>query len=266
MRRATSWIAPRCLGCAMLCARSFVLAPTMIVRKDVRRRDGGESRRLSFDERAERRTPKTREQKQAREAIMLEAEQYVATEFPEELERIFEKCHEKCSMLALKVINLAKCLERLEIEVPGNKKLLLLQCAQVVKTKPNEYEIVPQSATTASPILNRVTRFDGTLQVVKEQQKIRVVVPPMTTARRDRAAADIRHAIVDFRNRLKIARQTASKFILQLSLDENLIREHNENLDSIANDFVDSKAQELEVMAEEVMTMGVDESDASLSS
>mmetsp|Transcript_23596 Transcript_23596/g.27320 ORF Transcript_23596/g.27320 Transcript_23596/m.27320 type:complete len:301 (+) Transcript_23596:58-960(+) len=255
-------------------SRLFAVTPSpsvfrscRVLLKDVKRSDYGESRRLSFDERAERRTPKSREQKQAREQLMLEAEQYVDSEFPDELERLFEKTKERCNMISLRILNIAKCIECLEVDAPGTsgpnaKKILLLQAAQVVKTKANELEVSPTITSMASAVLNRISRFDASLQVTREQNKIRVIIPPMTTARRDKAAADIRAAVTDLKHKSKVARQNATKVLQGLDIEEGLVRQHGETLDSKVHDFIEEKTMELEMMAEEVMNMGVDESDS----
>lgn len=253
-----------------------LITTTLPLHKDVRYRDGGESRRLSFEERAERRIPKTKEQKRAKEQIALEADQFVTSEFPDTLERLFEKSDERCMILSMKVLNMAKAIERLEIEAPGaggggapssssgaNKKMLvLLQVANVVKVKANEIEIVPMQAALSSTILQRVSRFDSTLQVSKDQQKIRVVIPPMTTARRDRAAAEIESAVQEFKQRVKQARQGSQKTLGLIGVEEeSQLKELMTTLDETAKTFAESKGEELMVYAEEVRSMGVDEAD-----
>lgn len=250
----------RCIGSALF------LHPTAPLLKDVKRSDFGESRRLSFDERAERRVPKTKEQKLAKEQLMLEAEQYVNSEFPDELEALFEKARAKSMILSLRILNIAKCIESLDVDAPGTsgphaKKLLLLQLAQVVKTKPNELELTPLMSSNASAVLNRVSRFDASLQVSKENAKIRVVIPPTTTARRDKAASDIRGLVVELKNKAKLARQNATKVLGSIGIDESTLREHAQTLDTKVHEFLEEKALELEMVAEEVMTMGVDEAD-----
>lgn len=254
--------------------RSF-FTPTAGLWKDIRHRDGGESRRLTFEERAERRIPKTKEQKRAKEQITLEAEQFVTSEFPDSLERLFEKTQERCMMLSMKVLNMAKALERLEMEAPGTapgtpaaakKMIILLQAATVVKVKPNEVEITPLHASMSSTILQRVSRFDGTLQVTKDQQKIRVVMPPMTTARRDRAAAEIESTVQEFKQRVKHVRQGAQKSLSMIGVeDEGQLKEFFVALDDTAKQFADSKEEELMLYAEEVKSMGVEESDSAVS-
>lgn len=235
--------------------------------KDVRRHDFGESRRLSFDERSDRRAGKSKDQKIAKEQLLVEAEQFVESEFPEDLERVYEKVNERCNMLSLRILNITKCIECLEMDLPGGapknaRKPLLLQVANVVKTKPNELEITPTSGSSmSSALLTRVSRFDPSLQVSKDQNKIRVVVPPMTTARRDKAAADIRALIVDFKQRVKIARQGASKVLGSIGVDDATLRMLNESLDAKVAEFVEDKAADIENVANEVVSMGVDEAD-----
>ena len=259
---------------AALTAASCAFHATPLCRKDIRHRDGGESRRLTFEERAERRIPKTKEQKRAKEQITLEAEQFVTAEFPDTLERLFEKSNERCLLLSMKVLNMAKALERLELEAPGTapgtpaaakKMIILLQAATVVKVKSNEIEIVPLHAAMSSTILQRVSRFDGTLQVSKDQQKIRVVIPPMTTARRDRAAAEIEASVQEFKQRVKHARQGAQKSLSLIGVeDDGQLKEFSTTLDDTAKQFADGKEEELMLYAEEVKSMGVEEADGAV--
>ncbi|RNF16212.1 ribosome recycling factor [Trypanosoma cruzi] len=246
---------------ATRCVGSLVFSPTRIGQKDQRRGDRGESRRLTFDERAERRMGKSREQKIVRENLLQEAEKVIQEDVPDELEQIFMQHFERANVSAMKVLNMAKCLELLEADVGGGRKVLLTKVAQVVKTNNTTIEIVPQNASFASPILQRVTRFDGTLQVTKEQQKIKVVMPPVTTARRDKAVQEINQVISLFKQKTKHVRTNASKALQDASIEENALRELNAQLDTTVNAFTEEKVAELEQLAADVTSMGVDESD-----
>lgn len=69
-----------------------------------------------------------------------------------------------------------------------NHRIVIGKIAEVTRTSPNTFEIVVQNSTFASPILQRVSRFDNTLQIHKEaSNKICVTAQPMTTSRRDKA-------------------------------------------------------------------------------
>jgi ribosome recycling factor len=229
--------------------------------KDIRKGDRGEARRLTFEERAERRMGKTREQKESREQLLQEAQTMVSEDFPEELESIYTKTSEKANISAMKVLNMAKCLELLEVEMAGGHNVLLTKVAQVVKVNNNTIEIVPNSPSFASAILQRVSRFDCGLQVSKEGTKIKVVMVPITTSRRDKTAAEISSLVAQFRQRVKESRTNAVKVLQDAGLEEGVVQELTDMVDSAANSFVEEKAVELELLAEEVMSMGIDESD-----
>ncbi|ORC91038.1 ribosome recycling factor [Trypanosoma theileri] len=240
---------------------SLALSPTSLRCKDVRRGDRGDSRRLTFEERAERRTGKSREQKVAKENLLQEAETVVNEDVPEELEHVYMQHFERANVSAMKVLNMAKCLELLEVDVGGGRKVPLAKVAHVVKTGNATLEVVPQTASFASAILQRVTRFDSTLRVTKEQQKIRVALPPITTGRRDRAVAEIEAQCSAFRLKAKSVRAHATRALQDAGLDESAVRELQTRLDENVNAFTEEKVAELQQLAEDVTSMGVDESD-----
>ncbi|CAG9578178.1 conserved hypothetical protein [Leishmania major strain Friedlin] len=204
---------------------------------------------------------KTRDQRESREQLAQEAQVMVSEDFPEELEAIYAKTSEKANISAMKVLNMAKCLELLEVEVAGGHTVLLVKVAQVVKTGTTTIEITPNSASFGNAILQRVSRFDSALQVSKEGTKIRVVIPPITTARRDRTVAEVSNLISTFRQRVKQSRTKAVKVLQDAGLDDGVQQELTALVDSTANAFVEEKAAELELLSEEVMSMGIDESD-----
>ncbi|KPI88740.1 hypothetical protein ABL78_2200 [Leptomonas seymouri] len=234
---------------------------TIPLRKDIRKGDRGESRRLTFEERAERRMGKTRAQKESREQLLQEAQTLVSEDFPEELESIYAKTFEKANVSAMKVLNMAKCLELLEVEMAGGHSVLLTKVAQVVKTDNTTIEIIPNSSSFATAILQRVSRFDSGLQVSKESTKVKVVMVPITTARRDKTAAEINTLVAGFRQRVKESRTNAVKVLQDAGLEEGVQQELAALVDAAANSFVEEKAVELQLLAEEVMSMGIDESD-----
>ncbi|CBZ36067.1 hypothetical protein, conserved [Leishmania donovani] len=204
---------------------------------------------------------KTKDQRESREQLAQEAQVMVSEDFPEELEAIYAKTSEKANISAMKVLNMAKCLELLEVEVAGGHTVLLVKVAQVVKTSTTTIEITPNSASFGNTILQRVSRFDSALQVSKEGTKIRVVIPPITTARRDKTVAEVNNLISTFRQRVKQSRTKAVKVLQDAGLADGVQQELTALVDSTANAFVEEKAAELELLSEEVMTMGIDESD-----
>ncbi|GET90628.1 hypothetical protein, conserved [Leishmania tarentolae] len=242
-------------------AKALWCSATTPLRKDIRKNDRGDARRLTFEERAERRMGKTRDQREIREQRVQEAQVMVSEDFPEELEAIYAKAYEKANISAMKVLNMAKCLELLEVEVAGGHTVLLVKVAQVVKTGNATIEVTPNSISFGNAILQRVSRFDGALQVSKEGTKIRIGIPPITTARRDKTVAEVNSLISTFRQRVKQSRTKAVKVLQDAGLDDGVQQELLALVDSTANAFVEEKAAELELLSEEVMSMGIDESD-----
>ncbi|CBH11678.1 hypothetical protein, conserved [Trypanosoma brucei gambiense DAL972] len=240
---------------------SFPFNSTIQRLKDVRRGDRGESRRLTFEERSERRSGKSREQKAQKENLLQEAETVVSEDVPEELEQVFQHHFERANVSAMKVLNMAKCLEQLDVDVGGGRKVLLTKVAQVLKTGAATMEVVPQNVSFASPILQRVTRFDGTLQVSKEQQKIKITMPPITTARRQKAVEEIQLVVSSFKNKVKQVRTQASRALQESGIDETASRELHQQLDECVHSFVEDKVTELEQLSSDVTSMGADESD-----
>ncbi|CCW61751.1 unnamed protein product [Phytomonas sp. EM1] len=245
-------------------ARRVYCTATPLCLKDVYKNDRGEARRLTFEERAERRTKKTRDQKQFKEQLIHEAETMVNSDFPGELEHIYAKTLDRANISAMKVLNMVKCLELLEIEVSGGHSVLLTKVAQVVKIDANTVEIIPHNNNFGNTIMQCVSRFDSSMQVSKEGSKVKIVVPPITTARRDKTANEIRTLISVFRQRIKHARTNSGKVLQDCGLDDRVLLELQAELDNTMNAFVDEKVSELEQLAEEVMSMGIDESDLDL--
>lgn len=238
---------------------------TPVCMKDVRKHDHGDARRLSFEERAERRAGKTREQKASREHLIQEVQLLVEQDFPDELESIYATVAERANMSAMKVLNMVKCLELLEIDAPGGqRKVPLTKVAQVVKVGDNTIEIAPMNATFATPILQRVNRFDSTLQISKEGTKIKVLIQPMTTARRDRAVQEVNALKSQFRQRAKQARTNASKIINDSGVDETVMMEMVQALDATVTTYVEEHIAELDDLIEQVESMGIDESDSAM--
>lgn len=241
-----------------------LFADTAAVFKDVRKGDRGDARRLSFAERAERRMGKTKEQRESKEALLQEAQLMVNEDFPHDLQALYERIFEKANVSAMKVLNMAKCLELLEVEMSGGHGVLLTKVAQVIKVSESSIEITPKSSAFGGPILQKVSRFDATLQVSKEGPKVKVVIPPVTTARRDKTVSEIAALTTKLRAKAKQLRTNAAKVLQDCGLDDGVLRELQEELDAVVASFVEEKAGELELLGEEVMSMGIDESDASL--
>lgn len=244
--------------------RGVVCHPTAVCWKDVIKRDRGESRRLTYEERSERRMGKTKEQKASKEQLVQEAQTMVNEDFPDELEGIFTRVAERANVSAMKVLNMAKCLELLDVEVSGGHSVMLIKVAEVVKTGPHTIEISAKNTIFASPILQRISRFDSTLQVSKDGPKIKVSLPTLTTAQRDKTASDIAGLVHTFRQRVKQSRTNAGRTLQDCGLDDGALNELLAAMDLTVSSFVEEKTAELELLAEEVMSMGIDESDAAV--
>lgn len=97
--------------------------------------------------------------------------------------------------------------------------------------------------------------------MMKEGPKLKLLVPLLTTQRREKAASEIRNLISELRNRVKHQRTMAGKTIQTFGFDEGFTRTLGTELDDAAEDFLKEKVAELELIAEEVMLAGVDEAD-----
>eukprot|EP00796_Vickermania_ingenoplastis_P011641 gene11641-8025_t len=249
----------RCPSAAGLFLRSRCLL------KDIRKGDRGDSRRLTFEERAERRSGKHREMRESREQEAEDLQRLVEVDFPDELQGLFERVLEKANITSLKVLNMARCLERTEIDVgtpsptggagAARQLLPLGRVGQLVKVNSNTFEFTAQAPTIATAALQRLTRVDSRLQITKEGNlKLKIVVPPMTTQYREKSAEQIKQLAALFRQKAKGSRTSMVK-ILQSSqaLDSGRVRELVHAMTQTYEAFVEEKAAELELMAEEVM-------------
>jgi ribosome recycling factor len=243
--------------------RLLVLLPTACLRKDVVRGDRGESRRLTFDERAERRLGKSRENSGLAEQKREEASAYVNQEFPDALEGLFSRYLHFCQTHYMKVVNLLKFLERAEIEVAPGNKVLLLQLASIVKTSPTEVEITLQSPSHLNIVSFRLQKLEGSIQLRRDgAAKIKVTVPPITSERREQAAKAIASTIADLRAKLKLQRASANKVLNQFGVDDNTLRELTADLDEKLSSMSIEKIREMEELAENVLSAtGLEESD-----
>ena len=231
--------------------------------KDIVKGDRGESRRLTFDERADRRLGKNRESRNTSEQKREEAENYVTQELPQTLEDLFTRYLGYCQAHHLKIVNLLKFLERAEVEITPGNKMLLLQLASIVKTGPSEIELTMQVPAHISIIFGRLMKLDNSLQPRRDgTSKLKVTVPPITTERREQAADAIRHTVADFKSKLKAQRVSAVKVLNHFGVDDNVLKQLTNDIDELIKNFTDDKVQELEQLAEEVVTAtGVDEAD-----
>lgn len=251
--------------CAPRAAFRFAcLAPTALLRKDLQRNDRGESRRLTFDERNDRRMGKNRELRDQVEQKREDATAFVNNEFSDELQALFAKYLSFCQTHHLKVVNLLKFLERAEIEVAPGNKVLLLQLGSIVKTAPSEVEVTLMSPGNLGKVMFQLQKIDGSLMMRRDgNAKIKVNVPPITTELRNKAAKSIELTVSDLRTKLKGKRASALKTLGQFGVDDHLLRQLTIDLDANIENMTKEKIVEMEQLAEEVKTAsGADESDA----
>jgi ribosome recycling factor len=240
------------------------MAPTALLRKDVQRNDRGESRRLTFDERNDRRMGKNRESRDQAEQKREDATAFVNTEFNDELQALFAKYLGYCQTHHLKVVNLLKFLERAEIEVAPGNKVMLLQLGSIVKTAPSEVEVTLMSPGNLGKVLFQLQKIDGSLMLRRDgNSKIKVSVPPITTELRTKAAKSIELTVSDLRNKLKGKRASAIKTLSQFGVDDHMLRQLTLDVDANMESMTKEKILEMDQLAEEVKSAGgADESDA----
>lgn len=219
-----------------------------------------DGRRLTYEERADRRLNKNRVGREERQALQLEAEKIATIEFVEDLEREFDIFFGKAQTAALKITNMQRCIETIEIDV-GGRKVPILQACQIVKVSPLELHVIPTQAAFASPILQRLMRFDSTITAQKEQAKIKLTLQRTTTQRRDKATNDISTFFTEFANKVKAVRLRYSKLIAGVGAGDDVVQQLMTVVDTTLKDFVELKQLEFEELKQTVSSTGVDESD-----
>eukprot|EP00758_Cryptobia_borreli_P004480 Tbor_TRINITY_DN4404_c0_g1::TRINITY_DN4404_c0_g1_i1::g.8053::m.8053 len=234
--------------------------PSLTTVYTVRFRGKDSGQRLTFEERAERRTRKTSEARGNEEACMLEAQEYANNEFNEHLEGEFQRLFNNANLIVLKVTNLHQCMEGLDIDVAG-KKIPLIQAAQIVKKSDTELQIVPKQSSFASPILQRLMRFDSTISASKDQGFIKIIIQPTTTARREKAAQDIEGVKREFMSKLKEIRLHSVKILGQIGAGANFSAQLIAEMDLKVKEFQQEKIQEFDDLKVTVMSAGEDEAD-----
>ena len=218
-----------------------------------------DSQRLTFDERAERRMKK-KDNDGSKEKAGIEAEQIANEEFMQQLEALFEKAEEKANLEALKITNIQRALERLDVKVAG-KAVPLVQAAQLIKVSGTELHLLPKQSSFASPILQRLMKFDSTIGTQKEQNKIKLTLQPMTSARRERAAGEIQNIRRELVEKCTQIRVSTVRILQQTGADATLVTELIRTMDDNMKSFVDEKKALLDEIADSTTTSGVDESD-----
>jgi ribosome recycling factor len=218
-----------------------------------------DSQRLTFDERAERRLKK-KDSDGSKEKAAVEADQIANAEFMQQLEGEFEKAEERANLEALKITNIQRALEKLDVKVAG-KAVPLVQAAQLIKISGTELHLLPKQSSFTSPILQRLMKFDSTIGTQKEQNKIKLTLQPMTSARRERAAGEIQNIRRDLIEKCTQIRVSTVRVLNQTGADATLITELIKTIDDNLKSFVDEKKALLDEIADSTATSGVDESD-----
>ena len=219
----------------------------------------GDSQRLTFDERAERRMGK-KTSDGSHEKAALEADMIATQEFMQQLEAEFEKAEERANLEALKITNIQRALERLDVKVAG-KAIPLVQTAQLVKVSGTELHLLPKQPSFTSPILQRLMKFDSTIGTHKEQNKVKLTLQPMTGARRERAAAEIQAIRREMVEKCTHIRVSTVRLLQQTGANASHVTELIKTVDEALKSFIDEKKALLDEIADSVTTSGVDESD-----
>lgn len=238
---------------------------TAICRRDVRRQNRGESQRLTFEERADRRSGKLKELRASREEVLEEMQRVVDTEFPEALEALYEKVHAKATIAALKVLNVFKCIEGLDIEIQPGRTVPLGRAAQLVKLDHHTLEISAPTVAIATAALQRISRLDGTYQITKESNgRLRVSFPVITTQHRERAAALIRECESTLKSKAKSRRTEQVKWLAKMAANATAaagvdstatLQQWTEQMDAHYEHFLLEKTGNLALLVQQVMTM-----------
>lgn len=234
--------------------------------KDVRRGDRGDSQRLTFEERAERRSGKAKESRAEREQQREELQTIVRQDFPQELEELYIRMHRQSSREALKVLNTVKCIEGVELDVPGqqNQRIPLSSVGQMIKTNAQTIELTLPTPDLVTAAMQRISRLDGTWHVSKEAaggggggggQKIKIVIPPLTTQHREKAAEKIRQYLGSLKQKAKASRTNVVKLLQRAAsmVEDGIVEELTQEMNSTYETFLQEKTEELELMVEELL-------------
>lgn len=233
--------------------------------KDVRRGDRGDSQRLTFEERAERRSGKAKESRAEREQQREELQTIVRQDFPQELEELYIRMHRQSSREALKVLNTVKCIEGVELDVPGqqNQRIPLSSVGQMIKTNAQTIEVTLPTPDLVTAAMQRISRLDGTWHVSKEAagggggggQKIKIVIPPLTTQHREKAAEKIRQYLGSLKQKAKASRTNVVKLLQRAAsmVEDGIVEELTQEMNSTYETFLQEKTEELELMVEELL-------------
>ena len=180
---------------------------------------GGSGQRLTQEERRKRLAGKSPDEKRAAAAALEEAEQFISQEFPDDLAALLDKKTEQAQAILTRLSNPVLALERVEVDINGVKRPLM-QLATVVKVNTKELSVTPHDPAHLSVLINRLTRHDASLAPVKNVDKIKATIEPVTKQRREAAAGAIEGIKADFDKRLKNARRIAINKIQELHLAE----------------------------------------------
>lgn len=235
--------------------------------KDVRKGDRGDSQRLTFEERSERRSGKAKESRAERDQQREELQTIVRQDFPQELEELYTRIHRMSAKEALKVLNTVKCIEGVELEVPGQQqqRIPLSSIGQLIKTNAQTIEVTLPTPELVTAAIQRISRLDGTWHVSKEiagggGQKIKIIIPPLTTQHREKAAERIRQHLGSLKQKAKVSRTHVVKLLQRGTslVEDGIVEELTQEMNSTYETFLQEKSEELELMIEELLVSDED--------
>lgn len=238
--------------------------PTAVALKDVHRGDRGEAHRLTYEERKERRTGQARATRDTQEKTAEELQAFISDTFPAELDDIFNAIYAKATREAYKVTHIMRSIESVPLDLAGAPAPIpASRVGQVIKVNESTYEYTAHNAAAATAALNAISRHDSALTVSKDGAvKVKIVVPPMTTQRREKAAQHVHHLMATLKQKLKIRKTGAIKFIGNSTLASSLRSadrtQYLEEIDQIHDSFLKEKEAELELLVEEVLQVEAD--------
>lgn len=237
--------------------------------------DGGKThgtRRVGFDERQAKRVRPSREEKQSKEQLRSELESYTTSEFQRECDDIFDAIEVRVKNATLKITNPVMALERIKIDLgptgggaatagaPAANHRPLIQLASLVKISRNQIEVHALSAQHTTLLMQRLTRYDPSLQPTKiSDGKIRITLVQVTRERRERIAQDIARLQHDFIARMKIQRNHAIAYIADFALEQDTTAAATKDVDEAYHNFVAEKTQWFVEAQDAILTASTDD-------
>ena len=222
------------------------------------------NKKKSFDERADGRIRKSKDERRSKEEQLEEVKQYVDVELGDTIVKAMDGFMKKCENVALALKSMPTALERLKVDTGGGKERPMLQCGTFARTGPGELTFTPSVPNVTNSILLRVAKFDPEVSPTKTSDgNIRMVIPKLTRSRREKVCAEMVSIEGDGILWLKHNRTLALNTIKQIcdKLDSQNESLFGQEIDGKVRASEEEMKRSIAGMVREVMTTVVEEVD-----